>query len=54
MMRTLVIRDIHGDLDNHTVYFGENRIIGINGGAVYGGQLIRLELPKKTFRKMIY
>lgn len=38
----------HGDLDNHTVYFGDNRIIGIDGGAVYGGQLNCLELPKQT------
>ncbi len=37
----------HRDLDNHTVYFGENRIIGIDGGAVYGGQLNCLELPKQ-------
>ena len=29
------------------VYFGSNRIIGIDGGAVYGGQLNCLELPVK-------
>ena len=29
------------------VYFGENNIIGIDGGAVYGGQLNCLELPSK-------
>lgn len=28
-----------------SVYFGDNRIIGIDGGAVYGGQLNCLELP---------
>ncbi|WP_341960098.1 serine/threonine protein phosphatase [Planococcus maritimus] len=28
-------------------YFGENRIIGIDGGAVYGGQLNCLELPSE-------
>ncbi len=30
---------------NNDVYFGDNRIIGIDGGAVYGGQLNCLELP---------
>src|SRR5699024_10213901 len=34
----------------HDVYFGPNNIIGIDGGAVYGGQLNCLELPsKRTF-----
>lgn len=28
-----------------SVYFGDNRIIGIDGGAFYGGQLNCLELP---------
>lgn len=28
-------------------YFGDNRIIGIDGGAVYGGQLNCLELPSE-------
>ncbi len=32
---------------NCGVYFGSNRIIGIDGGAVYGGQLNCLELPSK-------
>ncbi|MDE0581492.1 serine/threonine protein phosphatase [Planococcus sp. A6] len=31
--------------DDTSVYFGDNRIIGIDGGAVYGGQLNCLELP---------
>ena len=35
----------HNEKDNHSVFFGENRIIGIDGGAVYGGQLNCLELP---------
>jgi len=29
----------------YDVYFGDNRIIGIDGGAAYGGQLNCLELP---------
>jgi serine/threonine protein phosphatase 1 len=33
--------------NNHSVYFGENNIIGIDGGAVFGGQLNCLELPSK-------
>ncbi|MGH2318602.1 metallophosphoesterase family protein [Planococcus sp. SE5232] len=32
---------------NNDVYFGDNRIIGIDGGAVYGGQLNCLELPSR-------
>ncbi|MFD2371453.1 metallophosphoesterase family protein [Brevibacillus sp. GCM10020057] len=35
---------LHG---THDVYFGENNIIGIDGGAVFGGQLNCLELPSK-------
>lgn len=38
---------LHDDKNNHNVYFGENNIIGIDGGAVYGGQLNCLELPSK-------
>lgn len=30
---------LHGDPDNHNVYYGANRIVGIDGGAVFGGQL---------------
>jgi serine/threonine protein phosphatase 1 len=33
--------------DNHSIYFGENKIIGIDGGAVFGGQLNCLELPSQ-------
>ncbi|MBB5179969.1 serine/threonine protein phosphatase 1 [Planomicrobium koreense] len=32
---------------NYDVYFGDNPIIGIDGGAVYGGQLNCLELPSR-------
>ncbi|WP_232699459.1 metallophosphoesterase family protein [Brevibacillus daliensis] len=32
---------------SYKVYFGENNIIGIDGGAVYGGLLHCLELPSK-------
>ncbi|MBP1960889.1 metallophosphoesterase family protein [Paenibacillus aceris] len=39
---------LHGDSDNYNVYFGVNRIIGIDGGAVYGGQLNCLELPSQV------
>ena len=31
--------------NDHSVFFGENKIIGIDGGAVFGGQLNCLELP---------
>lgn len=31
--------------EDYRPYFGDNRIIGIDGGAVYGGQLNCLELP---------
>lgn len=31
--------------DDCSVYFGDNRIIGIDGGAFYGGQLNCLEIP---------
>ncbi|TWT05417.1 serine/threonine protein phosphatase [Planococcus sp. CPCC 101016] len=33
--------------NNYDVYFGDNRIIGIDGGAAYGGQLNCLELPSR-------
>lgn len=39
---------LHKDPLNHTVYFGDNHIIGIDGAAVYGGQLNCLELPAQT------
>ena len=41
-------KNFHRDPDNHSVFFGKNRIIGIDGGAVYGGQLNCLELPKQA------
>lgn len=37
--------NLHG---KHDVYFGGNNIIGIDGGAVFGGRLNCLELPSKT------
>lgn len=41
---------LHEQKDLFSVYFGDNNIIGIDGGAVYGGQLNCLELPsKKTY-----
>ena len=36
--------NLHG---KHDVYFGENKIIGIDGGAVFGGRLNCLELPSQ-------
>lgn len=36
---------LHHDPTNFNVYFGENNIIGIDGGAVFGGQLHALEWP---------
>ncbi|WP_172370984.1 metallophosphoesterase family protein [Sporosarcina jiandibaonis] len=35
-------KHLHG---KHSIFFGNNRIIGIDGGAVFGGQLNCLELP---------
>lgn len=43
-----VTKTLHGDEENCNVYFGRNRIIGIDGGAVYGGQLNCLELPSQN------
>lgn len=37
------------DSKNFDPYFGDNNIIGIDGGAVFGGQLNCLLLPEKTF-----
>ncbi|WP_342505504.1 metallophosphoesterase family protein [Sporosarcina sp. FSL K6-2383] len=39
---------LHNDKNDHSIYFGENHIIGIDGAAVYGGQLNCLELPTKA------
>lgn len=42
---------LHSDKENNNVYFGKNNIIGIDGGAVYGGQLNCLDLTNKiTYR----
>lgn len=38
---------LHRNRQNHEIYFGDNRIIGIDGGAVFGGQLNCLELPSQ-------
>ncbi|MFJ7934744.1 metallophosphoesterase family protein [Sporosarcina sp. NPDC096371] len=38
---------LHDNKNNHAIYFGKNNIIGIDGAAVYGGQLNCLELPTK-------
>ncbi|KGT72697.1 hypothetical protein MA20_48730 [Bradyrhizobium japonicum] len=38
--------NLHG-CDSFEVYFGQNNIIGIDGGAVFGGRLNCLELPSK-------
>ncbi|MBB4824338.1 serine/threonine protein phosphatase 1 [Sporosarcina luteola] len=38
-------KHLHKDDANHSIFFGTNNIIGIDGGAVYGGQLNCLELP---------
>ncbi|GGA52646.1 metallophosphoesterase family protein [Paenibacillus physcomitrellae] len=35
---------LHGDAANNHVYYGENNIIGIDGGAVFGGQLNALDV----------
>lgn len=48
--RTLIL---HQDEDNNEVFFGDNRIIGVDGGAVYGGQLNCLELPSKKHFSII-
>lgn len=38
---------LHQDETNYNVYFGENNIIGIDGGAVYNGQLHAIEWPSR-------
>lgn len=35
---------LHENKDNHDVYFGGNNIIGVDGGAVYGGSLNCLDI----------
>ncbi|MFC5604499.1 metallophosphoesterase family protein [Sporosarcina koreensis] len=41
-------KNLHKDKQGCSVYFGDNRIIGIDGAAVYGGQLNCLQLPEKV------
>ncbi|WJY27910.1 MULTISPECIES: metallophosphoesterase family protein [Sporosarcina] len=41
------VSGLHGDPDSHHIFFGANSIIGIDGGAVFGGQLNCLVLPEK-------
>ncbi|MEK5232529.1 metallophosphoesterase [Lysinibacillus sp. FSL K6-0232] len=38
---------LHHDPTDYSVYFGENNIIGIDGGAVFGGQLHAFEWPSR-------
>lgn len=38
---------LHGDKDKRDIYFGKNNIIGIDGGAVYGGQLNCLDITNQ-------
>ncbi len=38
---------LHDNHNNHSLFFGKNKIIGIDGGAVYDGQLNCLVLPSK-------
>lgn len=38
---------LHKEENNHSIYHGANSIIGIDGGAVFGGQLNCLILPEK-------
>lgn len=39
---------LYQDATNYSVYFGENNIIGIDGGAVFGGQLHAIEWPSRN------
>ncbi len=38
---------LHQNPTDYSVYFGENNIIGIDGGAVFGGQLHAFEWPSR-------
>ncbi len=38
---------LHQSLTDYSVYYGDNNIIGIDGGAVFGGQLHALEWPSR-------
>lgn len=46
-------KGLHADKTDNSIYHGDNRIIGIDGGAVFGGQLNCLVLPdmKELFVK---
>ncbi|MGG2073127.1 metallophosphoesterase [Lysinibacillus irui] len=39
--------NLHQNPTDYRVYFGENNIIGIDGGAVFGGQLHAFEWPSR-------
>lgn len=41
-------KSLHKDKLSCSVFFGDNNIIGIDGAAVYGGQLNSLQLPEKN------
>jgi serine/threonine protein phosphatase 1 len=41
-------KNLNENNTDHSIYFGDNNIIGIDGGAVFGGQLNCLELPSRT------
>lgn len=43
---------LHEDKTNTDVFFGNNRIIGIDGGAAYGGQLHCLAWPSKKITSL--
>lgn len=44
---------LHGDPTNHEIYFGENNVIGIDGGAVYGGQLNCYDVTNQKAYKVV-
>ncbi len=41
-------KGLYDDESNNSIYYGTNSIIGIDGGAVFGGQLNCLVLPEKN------
>ena len=46
--------NLHHNPTDYRVYFGENNIIGIDGGAVFGGQLHAFEWPsRQSFQSKI-
>lgn len=40
-------KNLHNNKQDYSVFYGDNRIIGIDGAAVYGGQLNCLQLPER-------